>query len=150
MLGVKLHSQKRVKLGPGSYLIPILRWDSGKIFVRRWVKRLNRNTNPSVTRVRFVTLVSIPDNHPIAMYVTAVGKNLAEHRFRPLNEIPDDEQTQITLWYDRLAATAEDSVLANQPEVVLGSTLPRKHIKWTKQVQRLYEWGPTRAKQRGQ
>jgi hypothetical protein len=150
MLAVKLHSKKDVNLGAGTFLIPIFRWDSGQVFIRRWIERLNKTANPKVTRVRFVTLVTVPDDHPVALYLTAVGKNLTEHDFRPLSAIPDEERRQLAEWYDRFAAASQETASLNQPELVLGEPLPAKHIKWTKRTQLLYDTSTNKSKRRKQ
>lgn len=148
MLAVKLHSKKTVNLGAGTFLIPILRWDSGQVFIRRWIKRLNKTTNPKITQVRFATLVTIPDDHPVALYLTAVGKNLTEHNFRPLKAVSHEERESLLEWYERFANAPQHADSLNQPELVLGEPLPSRYVKWTKRTQLLYESATSRSKRK--
>ena len=66
MLAVKLHREKKPWLGKGSYLIPIVSWGTGRGQILNWINILNREKK--YKPVRFITLVKIPDSHPVALY----------------------------------------------------------------------------------
>ena len=68
MFAVKLHKKKKPWLGRGSYLIPIITWETTKIQIRNWIRILNTaNRNNPNNLIRYITLVKIPDSHEVAL-----------------------------------------------------------------------------------
>ena len=129
MLAVKLHESKKPWLGKGSYLIPIFEWRSGRNHILRWAGLLTRHG----WKLRYITLVNIPDDHPVFLasdWAETVGTNLiiGSLPVAPFSFIPDELKKEIMNDYDWL------------PELILGKPLPKSCIKWTKDIRLLYGW----------
>lgn len=64
MLAVKLHKKAMPWLGRGSHLVPIVKWEAGKLQVRRWryVLTASRTAPWPNNQIHFLTLVQIPDD----------------------------------------------------------------------------------------
>lgn len=67
VLAVKLHKKAHPWLGGGSHLVPIIKWDSGQLQVRRWHYLLTATKTkpwPNNT-IHYLTMVQIPDDWPV-------------------------------------------------------------------------------------
>jgi len=146
LLAVKLHRQKKPWLGRGSYLIPIASWETGRIQIRNWIKILNQSGKRAASRfskpVKFITLVKIPDSHPIALYSDWIESKLRRKyqmgfEFKPLHEESSELKKKLREWSDfDLDLPGPD---LESPELILGETLPQSCIKWTKDIHLLYQ-----------
>lgn len=131
MLAVKLHKHKKPWLGKGSHLIPILNWKTGKVHITRWINLLDyhNDSNPN-NRIRYITLVKIPDDHPVFLAEDWSDKIVYSLfggiEFKPLSSISQEIKKFIM----------EETDLV--PEIILGKPLPQSCIKWTKNIQLLY------------
>jgi len=137
MLAVKLHKRKRPGLKKGSYLIPILTWESGKRVVKNWINILDyHNQRRRNNRIRYITLVKIPDNHPVYLASDWDQKYFEPVEFRPLASIGTSAKAQVM-----------DSDW--MPEMILGEPLPSACVKWTKDIRLLYRSKERRSRRRG-
>ncbi len=138
MLAVRLHTHENPSLSEGVYLIPILKWDIGKIIIKRWISELNRGKGKRVTKIRYISLVKIPDDHLVFFALGASNKTFAQPTFKPLSAIPQETKREFALWFERFATMASKEGTLNLPELVIGERLDDKCIIWTKRVQLLY------------
>ena len=133
MLAVKLHKHKRPWLGKGSHLIPILSWKTGKVHIKRWINLLDyQNESRPNNKIRYITLVKIPDDHPVFLASDWGDKIIFVHlfggiEFKPLSAISHEIKRFIM------------EVPDLEPEIILGKSLPPSCIKWTKNIQLLYK-----------
>lgn len=142
MIAVRLHKTKNPYLRRGSYLIPISAWEakgvSGAQSVRHWRKILHfpRRAGRPHTAIRYITLVRIPDDFPVAVFFDWCAKQFALQPFRPLAECMKDFPTIRDGWIDGHCPL--NDATWSTPELVLGAPLPKTAILWTKDIQKLY------------
>ncbi len=153
MLALKLHERKSPNTKRGSFWIPIVDWRSARTHVRNWTKTL--------APVHYITLISVPKNHPVFVGVDWCVRIVYPTQL-PFVPLRDVEQTLLAALKPLTSRSSEGliwvgqtfftfgpkeigSVLATYPEMVLGSDLPRHCIKWTKNI-RLLTRGDTREK----
>lgn len=140
MLAVKLHKRKQPWLGKGSFLVPVLDWTTARRLVRRWIKLLNttNRTRPN-NLIRYITLVTIPDDHPVALHRNCSetrecfwmhGKHPADLAI-PLRDVDPHIKQKII--------RSEFVHRWRSPEVILGAPLPKSCVKWSKDVRLLYQ-----------
>jgi hypothetical protein len=127
MLAVKLHKHKRPYLGKGSYLIPILDWGKNKLFINDWI-RILRTMRSGNNKINYITLVKIPDDHPVFLAEDWIKKLFWGIEFKPLREIERETKENIK----------DTPCWADPPELILGKPLPKSCIKWTKDIRLLY------------
>ncbi len=152
MIAVKLHKRKRPNLHKGSFLVPVRTWHSGRKHVGNWIRLLNRcnRGNPNDC-IRYITLVKIPDGHPVFIGLDWVDKPFFSSEFIELEKIDAARKARLDLVpceKERLQALqaqrsiALDAIpgspIAECPELILGKALPARFIKWTKDVRLLY------------
>jgi hypothetical protein len=86
MLAIKLHKKTKPYLGKDSYVVPLFNWKSGESLVRSWLRVLTRyNRGMPNDKVRFMTLVRIPDDLPISLHDDWINKTF---EFLPWKEHP--------------------------------------------------------------
>ena len=68
MLAVRLHTKRQLTLSKGTHLIPIQTWDKSKTFITRWIRSIDNGGGKKLTVVRWITLVKIPESHPICLF----------------------------------------------------------------------------------
>ncbi len=147
MLAIRLHKTKNSRLGRGAYLIPIVEWKTARSYVNRWVNVLNwHNTRRSNNKVRYITLVRIPDSHRISLHSDWICSAMGLFDFKQLVDIPADAKKRLGSWIDDVPEpmniTAGDprGIPAwVMPELVLGEALARKSVIWTKDIRLLYQ-----------
>lgn len=154
MLAVKLHRQKKPWLGKGSYLIPIASWETGKVQIFNWIRILNtsgKRASSSKFRppIKFITLIKIPDDHPIALYHDWIESKLRrkdrkEFEFKFLREQSSELKKELKEWSDRDPDLPGPDIEA--PELILGQALPSSCIKWTKDIHLLYRGDKRKSK----
>ena len=137
MLAVRLHTDRSPALKLGTHLAPILDWETGKVFVKRWIAQLNQGGGKQITEVRFATLVTIPKDHPVFLSLSPFTKSIGEIKYLPLGEIPIQLKEQFVAWQKKFIAAGAVAV-TELPELIIGAPLANSHIKWTKRVQLLY------------
>jgi hypothetical protein len=150
MLAVKLHKRKHPNLGKGSFLVPIRTWQSGRIQIRKWISVLNHhNRGGRNDCVRYLTLVKIPDHHPVFLGLDWSIKLIQRVEFTELGQIdaaikerlglaPAGESGPLIMQNFIVPEPTPGAPMAELPELILGEELPRRFIKWTKDVQLLY------------
>lgn len=142
MLAVKLHKKPTPWLGRGSHLVPIVKWDAGKLQLRRWIKLLGGMQK----QIRFLTLVQIPDEHPVRIVFAYGASNFIKRvywceDYEPLRDWPVELKQALQEWWD--ATRGEPGgLMADEPELILGKKLPKSCIKWTKDIRLLYRRKP--------
>lgn len=153
MLAVKLHKRKRPNLGRGSFLVPIRTWQSGRIQIRNWISVLNHsNRGGRNDCIRYITLVKIPDDHPVFIGLDWSIKLIQDVAFTDLGEIdaaikekldlvPSGETGPLFLQNYIVLKPVPGAPMAELPELILGKCLPGRFIKWTKDVLLLYGTG---------
>jgi hypothetical protein len=149
LLAVKLHRNPKVSLGKEASLVPIIDWRSGRVQIAarlRWTKQ-----------DRYLTLVRIPDDHPVRICFTYGNSNFLKQvvwpsEFRPLREWPREYVRAIAEWWDARSWPNGDvepgGVMVDEPRVFLGGKLPDSCIRWTKDVRLLYRRPPARGQWR--
>lgn len=164
MLAVKLHKKPHPWLGSGSHLVPIIKWDSGKLQIKRWHYLLTatKKTPWPNNQIHFLTLVQIPDDLLVKFVYDYSARSdtlrlglVNPDEFRALKDWPDVVKQDIQQWWDayylepsrRLIGSWElitaggsqtGGLMSRQPEVILGKKLPDSCIKWTKDIRLLY------------
>ena len=162
MLALKLHKTKRPNLGATTYWIPIIDWKTAKVHIRNWYATL-QHPNRGGKGVNFITMVSIPRDHPVCLKVdwsVPVGVPITELPFvpfrdiepqlidtlRPLERKLDDRVYHIGQGLMILGdGTQVGAPLASHPELIVGAPLPKSCVKWTKDIRLLFR-GDTRKK----
>ena len=154
MLAVRLHKRKKLGLSKGCFLIPIMSWRTGKLQILNWVRTLNRqNKEGPNNAIRFITLVKIPDDHPIALYadwgIRCQHQGLGKVEIKPLRECSKELKQTIEHWHEYDYGIEQDGIGVfgaipfyggplESPELILGKPLPKASVKWTKSIQLLY------------
>jgi len=163
MKAIKLHKARHPFLGAGSYLIPVGRdWNATWTQVNHWVRAFEyaaRGTKlPQAGRINWVTLVRIPNGHPIfaaADYIDTILLGAAEgdvHSspeaiatvFRQLDRVErwDDREEKLIRGVWKIPKGAKPTrvsfdLAAVLPEIVLGAPIGRKQVLWTKDLRKL-------------
>jgi hypothetical protein len=151
MLALKVHKTKVPNIRRGSFWIPIVDWRSARIHLRNWYKTMSRR-GP----VRYVSLISIPKDHPVIVLVDFTsrlqyGFEPKDFPFVPLREVeqstlgvlkPLEQRLGDGLHYLGQGFFVSGSVRvgeppATYPELILGADLPPGHVKWTKDIRLL-------------
>jgi hypothetical protein len=141
MLAIKLHKTPRPRLVKDAFLIPIVDWKSGRQQVRAWLRwRSDRD--------RYLTLVRVPDDHPVSIRFSYGESNFIKAiawptEFLPLREWEKDYVKAIGLWWDAYRRPGSDShesggLLVDEPRLFLGRKLPDSAVLWTKEIALLY------------
>jgi hypothetical protein len=147
MLAIKLHKTSEPRLVKDAFLIPINDWRSGRRQVRNWIRwRSDRD--------RYITLVRVPDDHPVSIRFSYGASNFIKavawpSEFKPLRDWPKDYVKAIGLWWDaylpRGASEIEcGGLVVEEPRLFLGRKLPDSSVLWTKELRLLYGKKPAR------
>jgi hypothetical protein len=146
MLAIKLHKGKHPNTRRGSFWIPIVDWSAARTHIRSW----SRNLAP----VYYITLVRVPDSHPVFVGVDWSIRP-AHPRWLPYVSMRDVKQsvlaalkplparvTSRAIWIGEqpfltFGPREAGELLTSYPEMVLGADLPRRCIKWTKDIRLL-------------
>lgn len=141
MLAIKLHKTTRPGLRKDAFLIPIVDWKSGRQQIRAWLRWRG-------DRDRYITLVRVPDDHPVSVRFTYGASNFIKvvswpMEFKPLRDWPKDYVKAIGLWWDaylpRGAREIEvGGLVVDEPRLFLGRKLPDASVLWTKELRLLY------------
>ena len=139
MLAVKLHRSDRPRLVKDAFLIPLVDWKSGRRQVRNWLRWRG-------DRDRYITLVRVPDDHPVSIRFSYGASNFIKAvawpmEFKPLRDWPKDYVRAIGLWWDRPAGADPiecGGLVVEEPRVYLGRKLPDASVLWTKELRLLY------------
>jgi hypothetical protein len=157
MLAVKLHKTPKPWLGKKSHLVPIVSWEAGKLQLRRWIWMLTGTSGRkrSNNKINYLTLVRIPDDHPVEIYAQYGNSNfikqvLLQHEMS-FREIPQEFKQALKEWWDAwLPPWQEKSepggLMSDEPQIVLARRLPDECILWTKNIRLLYSRGTNKKK----
>jgi hypothetical protein len=147
MLAVKLHRKIKPPLGKDAFLIPIIDWRSGRRQVRNWIRWKG-------DRQRYLTLVRVPDEHPVSIRFTYGASNFIKAvswpmEYKPLGDWPKDYVKAIGLWWDAYLPPGAREIEAGglvveEPRLFLGRKLPDASVLWTKEIRLLYGKKPAR------
>jgi hypothetical protein len=127
--------------------VPIIDWKSGRVQIRTWLKSNKRD--------RYLTLVKIPDDHPVRLCFSYGASNFIKQvvwpaEFRPPREWPSEYVSAITHWWDAWSMSGTDvepgGLMADEPQLFLGKRLPAACIRWTKDLRLLYGSKPSRRR----
>ena len=149
MLAIKLHKTPRPRLVKDAFLVPIVDWRSGGPQVRNWLRWRS-------ARDRYLTLVRIPEDHPVSIRFSYGESNFIKaiswpQDFLPLREWPKDYVQAIGRWWNayrlREGESETGGLLVDEPRLFLGRKLPDASVLWTKEIRLLYGKG-TRGKER--
>lgn len=141
MLAIKLHKTSRPGLRKDAFLIPIVDWKAGRRQVRNWMRwRSDRD--------RYLTLVRVPDDHPVSIRFSYGASNFIKavcwpREFRPLKDWPEDYVRAMGQWWDAFLWPGSSSIetgglLVEEPRLFLGRQLPAACVLWTKELRLLY------------
>jgi hypothetical protein len=157
VLAIKLHKTKKPWLGRGSYLVPVTDWRTGRVHIKHWIRLLNRfNAGSTNDAIRFITLVRIPDSHPVLLFADCFEKYAMA--WMGCRVVPEPLSAQmmlvqrlLMLWpADRIDEAPSPALLRSfsfrqvgearrmSPELILAKRLPPSATLWTKRVQLLY------------
>jgi len=141
MLAIKLHKTARPGLGKDAFLIPIVDWKSGRPQVRAWLRWRG-------DRDRYITLVRVPDDHPVSIRFAYGKSNFIKAiawptEFKPLREWDKDYIKAIGQWWDAYrwpgsGSTESGGLLVDEPRLFLGRKLADANVLWTKEIRLLY------------
>jgi hypothetical protein len=142
MLAVKLHRSKKPPLRKGSLFVPVMNWTAGDVQVRRMLNAENYPQN----RVHYFTLVRIPEHFPVRFKFTYGASNFIKQvcwftEFQPLRSWPSEVKHALHEWWDakwQALFEGPGGLMADEPRVEIGATLPESCIKWTKDIRLLY------------
>lgn len=163
MLAVKLHKRAIPWLGRGSHLVPIVKWEAGKLQVRRWRYLLTAfKTKPwPNNQIHFLTMVQIPDDWPVRfVFDYGARTNLKmglfqSDEFRALQDWPQEIKRALQEWWDAYHVPSQSrqigawkvvvpggsepgGLMSRSPELILGRKLPDSCVKWTKDIRLLH------------
>jgi len=139
MLAVRLHKKKRPQLNKHTFLIPIMSWKTGRVQILSWIRTLNtQNKNNPNNAIRFITLVKIPDNHPIVL-LEDYGQRVMYKMVYPDSKITDLDFKPLKKHSEEVKKEIMNGDPLALPEVILGEALPKSCIKWTKDINLLYK-----------
>ncbi len=141
MQAIKLHKRKQPFLGKGSYLVPITTWRVAMRQIRNWLPVLAEKTQGWDDDRHYITLVKIPDDHPVILEPDWSGGG--NRSPLPVREISKEIKDKIAAWLDDSSAHGFVGPKASLPQVILGARLPKSCVKWTKDRRLLYR-GNTR------
>jgi hypothetical protein len=110
MLAVKLHKKSAPWLGKGSHLMPVIKWEAANHQLRKW-RRLLTAAKGRITpwpndQINFVTLMRIPDDHPVRFRFASGPSNSLKLWWydagdcRPLRDYPDSLKRYLTVWWN--------------------------------------------------
>ena len=108
-------------------------WRTARIHLKNWSREMAR-----LRPVNYVTMISVPSRHPVF-----VGLDWIERLDTPPKQLPFVPLCDIER--SILVALKQEIGTPQTPEMVLGADLPRRCIKWTKDI-RLLMRGDTREK----
>lgn len=150
MLAIKLHRASRPGLRKDAFLIPIVDWKAGRQQVRAWLRWRGE-------RDRYLTLVRVPDDHPVSIRFSYGQSNFIKtvawpKEFKPLRDWDRDYVKAIGAWWNayRWPVSGEvetGGLLVDEPRLFLGRKLPDPAVLWTKEIALLYG-RPTRPETR--
>ncbi len=141
MLAIKLSKTPRPRLSKDAFLVPIVDWKSGRQQIRAWMRwRSDRD--------RYITLVRVPDDHPVSIRFSYGKSNFIKAiawpmEFKPLREWERDYVKVIGEWWDayrwpRSGSDESGGLLVDEPRLFLGRKLPDAAVLWTKEIALLY------------
>lgn len=145
MLAVKLHKKKQPYLGAHSFLIPILSWETGKVYIKNWIKTLNTaNQNRPNNEINYITLIRIADKHPVSLFDDWC--HAWPDEWSAWKDIPDPDKQAIMqwreegVWKSRAGKTEKDGfdMSCEYPEIIIAEKIPNSCILWTKDIRLLY------------
>ena len=143
MQALTLHRDKRPTLARGTVFLPLSSWKITTPLLR--VLRAVERRDPSGKR-NYFTLVKLPEDQLVALIKGIPKYSLQELEFHRLNDLPEEDADVLREWLSQeldvpdLSATSIDFVV----RLVLGESLPRSCLKWTKDI-RLLEQGKRKA-----
>lgn len=164
MIAIKLHKKAQPWLGTGSHLVPIIKWQAGKLQVRRWHYLLTatKATPWPNNQIHFLTMVQVPDDWPVrfSFDYSARSDSIRLGRFNPnefraLKDWPPEVKRAMQEWWDAYyvkpvrrqvgfwevvvpGGSQTGGLMSRQPELILGKKLPASCVKWTKDIRLLY------------
>lgn len=149
MLAIKLHRNVRPRLVKDAFLVPLVDWKSGRRQVRNWLRWRG-------ARDRYITLVRVPDDHPVSIRFSYGASNFIKTvawpmEFKPLRDWPRDYVRAIGLWWDRTAGADPiecGGLVVEEPRLFLGRKLPDASVLWTKELRLLYGKPASRSAER--
>jgi hypothetical protein len=138
MQALTLHSAKRPALGKGTAFLPILSWENAKAplrILRSAEKRGHKR------RSSFITLVQLPEHHPVAVIAGTLDYKVAELEFHPLSGLPAEDRELLRGWFAQSSGAPDLSAssIAWLVQLVIGEALPRSNLKWTRDLRLLDE-----------
>ncbi len=142
MLAVMLHKAKKPPLRKGATLVPVVNWRAGSVQVRRILKMDNYLKN----RVHYLTLVRIPKDFRVRFLFTYGPSNFIKQvcwfsEFQALSAWPAEVKQALQEWWDAKWSgpfEGPGGLMADEPRLELGATLPASCIRWTKDIRLLY------------
>lgn len=149
MLAIKLHRTKKPWLGKGAYLLPIGNWAVGRTHIFRWRHMMDHYASRwPCHNPRYISLVKIPDNHPVSFHRDWGWGEPNYPKQCPLKKVPIEDRKALNKlqFYEEYCGDEKKRLRMELPDMVLGAPLPDKCVKWTKDIRLLYG----KDKKRGQ
>ena len=101
MLAVFLHPKLHPPLGAGSVVLPIV--SPQMIHNPIILKMLSKSSGIKREQIRFITLVKLPDDLPVAVVESADYSNKTLNYF-PISRLPEEVRIALRLWSEALQA----------------------------------------------
>lgn len=140
MLALYLTTRRDTPASRGARILPIRSWETARPQLRAWIGALNtgklgrrRDVGP------FLSLVKIPETHPICILINVKEFKIGDLAFCPLRDLLSDDREILDMWFD---STPREQFL----EMVIAETLPAGSIKWTKDMRLLFGPPPNRRR----
>ena len=136
MLAVKLHFKRRPFLGRGSFLVPITTWKVASHQIGTWLNLLT-SCEGGTGRRSYITLVKIPDEHWVHVGIDWLGFDTEKPM--PLKDIPQWIKDELMRWVDH--RDEQNNWVGskwNYAQIRLADPLPRRCVKWTKDIRLLH------------
>jgi hypothetical protein len=140
MLAVSFHSNSNPQLGTGTCFFPVgVSTKSRLKTILRVQKSQTQNIHGRGTRLNYVTLVQLPDNHCVA-FLPDCHSIPTELRPTLLSQLHVEVRQALHQWFgdpisDGAPVARNDKL--SFPAFVLSDPLPPKAVKWTKDARLL-------------
>ena len=86
MLAIRLHSTRKPWLDRGTFLIPMPSWETARMQICGWLTLLNKVNKRQPGNKQFITLVRIPDDHPVDILRDGSEKCFRDPDFKPTRQ----------------------------------------------------------------
>ena len=142
MLALHLNDRHEFVGSRGTRVLPVHAWETARPQLGAWIRAI-RSGELGSKRISgpYLSLVKIPDEHPVCLLVGVSQFKLAELKFHRLKDIPTEDREILRDWFSSLTSTGLSSASGHCPsilEIIIGESLPSACMKWTKDMRLLF------------